>query len=224
MFDINKFTYNEKDHLGFYEGVLVPSCTQLLNILYPLDPSIKVDVLENARERGTKVHEFVDKVNQLFYTHDDFEDNIPCAVQYATQIGNDETIAYVSVLSAYGLEPISNEELVFLLDEQESLVCYGHLDLIVKAHKTTELFKENGVYVIDLKRTSAFDKVKTHLQTHTYRIGWCQNHHAPLSQETFGIWLTGKEVKVMPLGVDTDERVIGIMKDAKGTFDLWQMK
>ena len=40
MFDINKFEYIEEKHMGFYEGVYVPSCTELLGVIYPISKDI----------------------------------------------------------------------------------------------------------------------------------------------------------------------------------------
>ena len=61
MFDRKLFTYNEETHTGFYNGEVVPSCTQLINVLYPLDERIPEENLKKAHINKRFVNEDADQ-------------------------------------------------------------------------------------------------------------------------------------------------------------------
>ena len=129
-FDRDLFTYNEEKHLGYYNGELVPSITQLLDILYPYGENVPQERLKNKATKGTELHELLESINFEFDNSLDFDTNLSVAINKAIHLkeksGRQELIDYVSILSAYKLRPFDYEEMVFLLDENGDLICYGH--------------------------------------------------------------------------------------------------
>ena len=220
MFDINKFEYIDQKHMGFYEGVYVPSCTELLGLIYPISKDISESVLENASQRGTELHDYIDTINKYFIEHNDYDLSLEASKKYALAVGIKELIGYVSLLKAWKLQPIMSEQRVFLLDENGDLITYGHFDLILRAREDNALFEKDKAYLCDIKRTSTFNKPKTHLQTHIYRVASKYTIRYQLSDQTFGLWLKDDEAKIVPLNTDTEENIIATTKQAKELYEL----
>ena len=224
MFDINKFEYIDQKHMGFYEGVYVPSCTELLGLIYPISKDISESVLENASQRGTELHDYIDTINKYFIEHNDYDLSLEASKKYALAVGIKELIGYVSLLKAWKLQPLISEQRVFLLDENGELITYGHFDLIVRAREDNALFEKDKAYLCDIKRTATFNKPKTHLQTHIYRVASKNTIPYQLSDQTFGMWLKDVEAKIVPLNTDTEENIIATTKQAKELYELCQKK
>ena len=205
MFEERFFEYYEKKHLGTYQGHLVPSITQLLDVLFPLNSEIPQDRLEKAAKRGTDRHSEIERVNDMM----NVKHIIPSGCQDNT---TQETKDYLGLINAFSLRPICYEELVFLLDENGELICYGHFDLVVGAYKDIEPFEKDKAYMCDIKTTSVFDKEKTSWQTHAYRVALKQKGiMLNLANKTFGIHLR-EGVKLIPLKDRTDEQVLSQFK------------
>ena len=204
MFDINLFEYDSANHLGYYNGKLVPSTTQLLEKLFPLDQDIPEDRLLKASERGTTIHDKIAQLNEVFKGCDDkeYEMLLNDAIKYAIKSGMQELIDYVSLLKAYKLMPYETEQMVFLLDENGELICYGTLDVIFKAmgditFEDNTLFEQGNFYLCDFKTTSVFAKEKTGWQTMVYTLAYEQSNPISITKN-YGIWLRDG-IKIIPL-------------------------
>ena len=222
MFDINLFQYDSANHLGYYKGHLVPSATQLVDIAFPMDSDIPQDRIENAATRGTHIHSLVEEINQEFDKSWSYNENLKQAIQLAIMYDEKEAIDYVSFLNTYRLKPVVYEKLVFLLDENGDLICYGHLDLIVKSMETINfdepLFEEDKLYLLDAKTTSLFNKKKTTLQESIYKVAYEQESGKKIDK-IFGLWLRD-DIKLMPLKNDhTDSDFV--IKICKHLASIW---
>ena len=185
------FVYDELNHRGFYKGQLIPSVTQLVDILYPISVDIPKARLENAATKGTNIHNKCFEVNKCFDNPYPYLDNIKRAILRAKELGGGEILDYVMFLASYGLKPYDYEELVFLLDKDNEPICYGHFDLVVMATKDIEingelLFKEGLLYLIDIKTTSEFDRIKTGLQCSGYKVAYTQCSKNPI-EKVYGL-------------------------------------
>ena len=204
------FTYDESTHTGTYNGFVIPSVTQLLDLLYPLSEDIPSDRLEKAADRGTTIHAQIENLNELYVKKSVLPDRY---------VSSQETLDYVAILNAYHLRPLRYEELVFLLDEKGEPICYGHFDLILGAFKNIEPFTSDMAYMFDIKTTSLFAKNKTSLQTHAYRVAFNQNHeHLKVSPQTYGLWLRDG-VKVIPLKQQSDDFIISLFKQLRSKWN-----
>lgn len=226
MFDRNLFEYDSANHLGYYNGKLVPSTTQLLELLFPLDENIPADRLAKASERGTEIHSRIAQLNEVFKdcTDNEYELLLKDAIKYAIKSGLQELIDYVSLLKAYRLVPVASEEMVFLLDENQELICYGTTDVVFKALDTIQfdndnvLFNSGNHYLMDYKTTSTFASAKTSWQTMVYAIAYEQAHPTTINK-TYGIWLR-EGIKIMPLNQIDPNQVIKVFKNLRGAYDI----
>lgn len=212
MFDKSLFTYYPDTHLGFYDGKLVPSTTQLIECLYPLDPNIKQEVLKKAGERGTAIHNTVEDFNDFYIKEQKLKSVDDGDIQ--------ELKDYYSLLMTYDLRPLYAEQIVFLLDDKGELICYGHYDFVLECIKSNELFNCLDTYLFDLKTTSTFDKKKTKLQTQIYRVA-CNQLGLDLNGKTFGIWLRDGNANIYPFEEVEDSQVI---KLCAGLRKIWESK
>ena len=229
MFNKELFEYDELNHIGYYQGEIVPSVTQLLDLLFPIDKDIPADRIQKAAERGTEIHDRIAQVNEVFRdcTDKEYEDLLKDTIKYAIKSGMQELIDYVSLIKAYKLIPYESEKMVFLLDENQDLICYGTLDFIAKSKESITfnedtLFEEGDYYLFDFKTTSLFATEKTSWQTMAYSIAYKQAYNLPINK-TFGIWLRDG-VKIMPLHSLDPQQTINTFKRLRTAFDIRRKK
>ena len=222
MFNRELFTYDEETHSGFYEGKPIPSVTQLVDIIYPLDSDIPSDRLELAAERGTKIHARVEEINYVFDSNygGNFQITLKKAIDRALEMGMQETLDYVSILSAYKLRPFDYENLIFLLDENDEAICFGHYDLVCQHEQDIDFanFRQGELALFDVKTTSLFNKKKVALQESIYALAYEQCSRNRISN-ILGLWLRDG-VKVIPLERLDNKFVIALCKGlAKDWYD-----
>lgn len=215
MFDKSLFRYDSANHLGYYKNKLIPSATQLCEILFPLDDTIPEDRLKNAAERGTKIHGFIEDVNNIIRDKGLYRTLKEEISMFETE---KDIIDYFSLLNTYQLEPYDFEQLVFLLDENDEPICYGHYDLVVRAKEDIAPFTKGSLYMVDAKTTSVFAKGKTALQTAIYRVAYNQLGNGYCEKQTFGIWLRDG-VKLIPLDPKEENELIALCKGLRSIFD-----
>lgn len=226
MFDEKLFTYDEEKHLGYYNGELVPSVTQLVDLVYPMDENIPVDRIQNAANNGSELHEALLTINTMFDNPKQFGKQLEETTTFiqGVNVFKQELHNYLSLLKVYGLRPFDYENLIFLLDENNELICYGHYDCVMQATKDLivgekTLFRENMLYLVDYKRTSAFNRQKVGLQTSIYSLA-----HEQMSKNyitnTYGIWFN-EGIKLIPLIRQDNAFIITLCKKLK---QVWRNK
>lgn len=217
MFNRDLFNYDPQTHTGTYEGKPVPSVTQLVDILYPLDSNIPQDRIVNAAEHGTLVHDGCYELNCCFDNAYDYDVNLKQAITLALQQNKCvEVVDYISLISAFKLRPFDYEELVFLLDEEGELICYGHYDLTAIATQEINPFRGNRLYLFDIKTTSLFNKNKVAFQESIYAAAYRQCFGNPI-EGIYGIWLE-KGAKLMPLDKISEDNVITLCKHLRNEW------
>ena len=224
MFNRDLFEYDPNTHIGKYEGKVVPSVTQLLDILYPYNEDIPQERLTKAAEHGTKVHSAIETLNAYFDNSLSFEVNLEESIDIAKTVKknqkSNEIIDYVSVLSAYKLQPFDYEELIFLLDEQGELICFGHYDCTMLARQDIAFFQEDRLYLTDFKTTSLFDKKKVKLQLNIYALAY-EQMSKNFIDNVFGFWFD-ESPKLIPLGRYENTYVIQMAKLLKEQWEEQQ--
>ena len=139
----------ETTHTYLYNGVVLPSITQLLKVKFGNKYNgISKETLERAAEQGTAVHKAIE----------DFE-------QSGTESSLPELRNYKFLKRAYNFECVSNEVPVVLFWNEEA-VAAGRLDLV--------LTEGEQIGLGDIKRTSALDKNYLAYQLNLYRIAYQQ--------------------------------------------------
>ena len=124
------------------------SVTKILSRVFPMDSNIPEAVLENARKRGTAVHEWIEKYNK--YLVDGGE--VP-VINFEYQIYAD---AYKKWIKDYQVVPIHTE----LKLSADGVV--GVIDMICKT-------KEDEKIVVDFKITYSYNLPYVELQTSAYK-------------------------------------------------------
>lgn len=142
--------YIDETHTYLYDGVILPSITQILKIKFGNKYNgVSKEVLQKASERGTMVHQAIEDYEKRNI------DNIEIK----------ELRNYKFLKERFKFECLENEiPIVLFLDKKP--VCAGRIDLILK--------EKDQIGVADIKRTSVFDKEYVAYQTNLYRIGYQQ--------------------------------------------------
>lgn len=141
--------YIDETHTYLYDGVVLPSITQLLKSKFGNKYNgIPKETLERAAEQGTAVHKAIED-----YEQDGIESNLP------------ELRNYKFLKKAYKFECINNEVPVVLFKDDEAVAC-GRLDLVLQ--------EDDKIGLGDIKRTSTLDKNYLAYQLNLYRIAYQQ--------------------------------------------------
>ena len=141
--------YIDETHTYLYDGVVLPSITQLLKVKFGSKYNgISKETLERASMQGTAVHKAIED-----YEQDGTESNLP------------ELRNYKFLKKSYSFECIQNEVPVVLFRDGEAVAC-GRLDLV--------LTEGEKIGLGDIKRTSTLDKNYLAYQLNLYRIAYQQ--------------------------------------------------
>ena len=149
--------YIDDTHTYIYEGVILPSITQILKIKFGNKyDSVDADVLQRASEKGIEVHQAIEEYEKKNI------DNPNCM----------ELRNYKFLKNQMNLKCIDNEVPIVLFHEGKP-VSAGRVDLILE--------HEGKVGIADIKRTSKFDREYVTYQLNLYRIGYQQSYNQEIS-------------------------------------------
>lgn len=139
----------ENGHIYVCDGEIVPSITQILKLKFGGKyDHVNRQTLQKASEKGTMVHEAIEK-----YCKYGYESDLP------------ELRNFKFLQRAYKFDVLCNEVPVILSVDGKP-VSAGRLDLVLKMGD-----KIGGA---DIKRTATLDKEYTSLQLNLYRIAYYQ--------------------------------------------------
>lgn len=148
--------YIDETHTYLYDGVVLPSITQLLKVKYGSKyDNIPKATLERAAEQGSAVHKAIE----------DFE-------KQGIETPLPELRNYKFLKKTYHFECIDNEVPVVLFQDDVAVAC-GRLDLV--------LTEGDKVGLGDIKRTSVLDKNYLAYQLNLYRIAYQQCYGTEIS-------------------------------------------
>lgn len=143
--------YFDDTHTYLYDGLILPSVTQILGVKYKNDyASVPPAVLNNAAQRGTAVHKAIENYNNSGY--DD---------------GSEAVRNFRFLQKQYGFEVLDSELPLVLFKDDIPIAC-GRLDM------TMLMDGETGI--ADIKTVSALNKDKIAYQLNLYRIGLMQSY------------------------------------------------
>lgn len=138
-------------HTYLYEGLMLPSVSQILSVKYKNDyASVPPAVLNNAAKRGTAVHKAIENYNNSGY--DD---------------GSEAVRNFKFLQKQYGFEVLDSELPLVLFKDDMPIAC-GRLDM------TMLIDGQTGI--ADIKTVSALNKEKIAYQLNLYRIGLMQSY------------------------------------------------
>ena len=139
-------------HTYLYDGLMLPSVTQILGVKYKNDyASVPPAVLNNAAQRGTAVHKAIENYNNSGY--DD---------------GSEAVRNFKFLQKQYGFEVLDSElPLVIFNDDNVPIAC-GRLDMT--------MLMDGQTGIADIKTVSTLNKEKIAYQLNLYRIGLRQSY------------------------------------------------
>lgn len=141
--------YIDETHQYLVDGVCVPSITQILKIKFGNKyNNVNDNVLKNASEKGTQVHNAIEKLCKTG------------EVEELKEVKN-----FMFLQKHYKFEVIDNEVPVILFKNGKPIAC-GRLDLVLKI--------DDSIGGGDIKRTSVLDKEYLAYQLNLYRIAYKQ--------------------------------------------------
>lgn len=145
---IGTLEYIDEIHTYIFNGQILPSITQILKVKFGNKyVGVSEEVLKRASELGTKMHQNIQDYEEL--TIDDAE--------------NIELRNYKFLKKHYKWEVEKCEVPIVLIIDGKPIGA-GRLDLLVR--------KDDKLGILDLKRTSVFDKEYVACQTNLYRLGF----------------------------------------------------
>lgn len=143
--------YFDDTHTYLYDGIMLPSVTQILGVKYKNDyASVPHAVLNNAAQRGTEVHKAIENFNVSGY--DD---------------GSEAVRNFKFLQKQYGFEVLDSELPLVIFKDDFPIAC-GRLDM------TMLIDGQTGI--ADIKTVSALNKEKIAYQLNLYRIGLMQSY------------------------------------------------
>ena len=141
----------EETHTYIYDGVILPSITQILKTKFGKKYNgISKEILNKASQRGTEVHKAIE----------DYETK-------GSETEHKELRNYKFLKKQFKFECLQNEIPVVLFKDDKPIAA-GRIDLVLK--------EGNNVGIGDIKRTSTFDKEYVAYQTNLYRLGYQQSY------------------------------------------------
>ena len=146
----------EETHTYIYDGVILPSITQILKTKFGKKYNgISKEILNKASQRGTEIHKAIE----------DYETK-------GSETPHKELRNYKFLKKQFKFECLQNEIPVVLFKDDKPIAA-GRIDLVLK--------EGNNVGIGDIKRTSTFDKEYVAYQTNLYRLGYQQSYGAKIS-------------------------------------------
>ena len=143
--------YFDETHTYLYDGLMLPSVTQILGVKYRNDyASVPPAVLDNAAKRGTAVHKAIENYNNSGY--DD---------------GSEAVRNFRFLQKQYGFEVLDSELPIVIFKDDMPIAC-GRLDMA--------MLMDGETGIADIKTVSALNKDKIAYQLNLYRIGLMQSY------------------------------------------------
>lgn len=138
-------------HTYLYDGLILPSVTQILGVKYRNDyASVPPAVLNNASKRGTAVHKAIENFNVSGY--DD---------------GSEAVRNFKFLQKQYGFEVLDSELPIVLFNDDMPIAC-GRLDMT--------MLMDGQTGIAEIKTVSSLNKEKIAYQLNLYRIGLKQSY------------------------------------------------
>lgn len=137
--------YYDDEHLYLFNGVMLPSVTQIIDKKFNDYANVPKDVLNRASERGTNVHKQIEN-----YCRSGIDD------------GSEAVRNFRFLQKQYDFEVLDNELPLVVFMNDIPVAC-GRLDM------TIEMGGKVGI--ADIKTCSALNKEKIAYQLNMYRLG-----------------------------------------------------
>lgn len=142
--------YYDEEHLYLFEGLILPSVTQIIDKKFNDYAGVPKDILNRAAERGTKVHKQIEN-----FCKSGIDD------------GSTAIRHFKFLQSQYNFEVLDNEMPLVIFMDDVPVAC-GRLDMTIEM--------DGKVGIADIKTCSALNKEKIAYQLNMYRLGLMQTY------------------------------------------------
>lgn len=178
--------YIDDTHTYLIDGVVVPSITQILKLKFGNKyDGVSKEVLNNAREKGTKLHKLIED-----YCKEDI------------MVDDKELRNFIFLKKQYKFNVLDNEVPVILFLEDKP-VCAGRLDLVLEL--------DGKIGLADIKRTSVLDKEYLAYQLNLYRVAYQQCYDKNI-EFLRGVHLR-EDVRKFAMIPINEEMAVGLLKE-----------
>lgn len=151
--------FDEEEHIYICDGIIVPSVSTILKSHFDDYAKVSLSVLEQAREKGTALHEAIE-----IYETTGKESDLK------------EFKNYLFLKKHFKIKNISNE-IPIIYEEHGRVLFAGQLDQII------EIDGELGIN--DFKRVSSPNKEKIAYQVNLYKLGFEQSYNKQIIHLSF---------------------------------------
>lgn len=170
--------YDDDTHTYLYEGLILPSITQILQIKFGKKyDGVDTWVLTKAAERGLEVHKAIENLCKTGEVED-----------------YKEVKNFMFLQKHYQFSVVDNELPVVLFKDNIPIAA-GRLDLVLEIN--------NGIYLGDIKRTATLDKEYLGYQLNLYRIAYQQCYGNKI-KGLRGLHLREDKRKFVPIPIRED--------------------
>lgn len=181
--------YVDETHTYLYDGVIIPSVSEILRFIFPNKYSlVPKEVLNKKATYGSTVHEAIEKLEQ--------GKELP-KLDYIQQASITQ---YLKLKEKYNIEVHKQEQIINYEDKYA-----GRFDMIADI---------NGVEALcDIKTTAELDKEYLSWQLSLYAYAY-KNMYDEDFEKLYAIWLPKKELgKVIEIERKTDEEIEDVLKE-----------
>lgn len=167
--------YDDESHTYIYEGICLPSITQILQVKFGKKyDGVDNRVLNKAAEKGTLIHKAIENLCKTGEVED-----------------YKEVRNFLFLQKHYDFKVIDNEIPVVLF-EDDIPIAAGRLDLVLEIN--------GGLYLGDIKRTATLDKEYLGFQLNLYRIAY-QQCYGKTIKGLRGLHLRDDKRKFVPIPI-----------------------
>ena len=159
----------EEEHIYLYEGVIIPSVSEILHFIFP-DKYKDVDkeILNKKALYGSKVHETIECLGQD-KTLPELDQNQEFSLHQ-----------YKRLKEKFNIKVISQEQMINYNDDYA-----GRFDMIATVNDELSL--------CDIKTTAVLDKEYLSWQLSFYELAHMSMYHTKKFEKLYAIWLPKKE-------------------------------
>lgn len=188
--------YIEQEHLYLYEGMIIPSVTQILDFIFPNKYSnIPAEILRNKADYGTKVHELIEILDQeqTFVN----EPIIELKKVYKFNYIIEESLKqYLKLKKEHEIE----------ITSQEQIVCYKGL-YAGRFDKEGKVNRESAL--LDIKTTTELD-----IEYLSWQLSYYELASGKKYDKLYAIWLPKKNLgKLVEIERKPKKELLRVLKE-----------
>lgn len=181
--------YIDKEHLYLYDGVIIPSVSDILKYIFPDKyKGIDLSIIQNKALYGTKLHEMIQSIDEgIFVQSRGLKLCLRASLEQYEIIKNDNSIKILS---------------------QEQIVCYNG---IYAGRYDKEAMVNDELALIDIKTTAQLDKEYLSWQLSFYELASGKKY-----DKLYVIWLPKKEKgKIIEIERKSKKELLDILEKMK---------